>query len=118
MMTHYHRLLLLKHKEDKTHKKITTKKTKRREGAYLQAPTPPSHFWLSLLPFCFKQFLLASSSSSQAKKKKRNKQRNKNHRKEKKCRDGRELSFKLLLCPLTFGFLPSCFYPSVSNAFS
>jgi len=39
-----------------------------REGAFLQAPTLPSHFWLSLLPFCFKHFFLASSFS-QAKEK-------------------------------------------------
>jgi hypothetical protein len=55
---------------------------KRRKGAYLQAPTLPSHFWLPLLPFCFKRFLLASSSS-QAKEKKR-KQTKENHREEKK----------------------------------
>ncbi len=42
----------------------------RREGVFLQAPTLPFHFWLSLLPFCFKCFLLASSSS-QTKEKKR-----------------------------------------------
>jgi preprotein translocase subunit YajC len=33
-------------------------------------------------------------------------QRKKNHKKEKICKEGRELTFKLLLCPLTFG---SCF---------
>ncbi len=41
----------------------------RREGAFLQTPGLPSHFWLLLLPFCFKHFLLASSSF-QAKKRK------------------------------------------------
>jgi hypothetical protein len=112
MMAHCHRLLLIKHKTNKTHKKTTKKKTKRREGAYFQAPTLPFHFWLSLLPFCFKRFLLASSSS-QARK--INKQRKKNHREEKKCKKRRKLSFKLLLCPFTFG---SRFYPFVSNTFS
>jgi hypothetical protein len=33
-----------------------------REGAYFQAFVLPSHFWLLLLPFCFKRFLLTSSS--------------------------------------------------------
>jgi hypothetical protein len=46
--------------------------------------------------------------------KKKNKEEN--HREEKKCKEGRELrerkelTFKLSLCPLTFGF---CFYPHV-----
>jgi hypothetical protein len=56
-MAHYRHHLLLKHKEDKTHKKTTIKKP----------------------------------------------------------REGRELTLKLPLCPLTFGF---CFYISISNAFS
>jgi len=47
------------------------KKTKRKEGAYLQAPSLPSHFWLPLLPFYFKCFLLASSSFQTKKKKKK-----------------------------------------------
>jgi hypothetical protein len=38
----------------------------------------------------------------------RRKEKKKNHREKKKCREGKELSFKLSLCPLTFG---SCFYP-------
>jgi hypothetical protein len=66
-MAHYCRLLLVKHKIDKTHKK---KKTKRREGSYFQAPVLPSHFWLPLLPFYFKRFLL-TFFSSQAKEKQR-----------------------------------------------
>jgi hypothetical protein len=35
-------------------KTIKRKKMQRREGAFFQAPTLPSHFWLSLLPphFC------------------------------------------------------------------
>jgi hypothetical protein len=60
-------------------------------------------FALPLLPFYFKCFL-SKSSSFQAKI---DKQIN-NHRKEKKCKEGRELSFKLSLCPPTFGFH---FYP-------
>ncbi len=104
MTAHCHCLFLLKHKEDKTHKK-TTKKTKRKEGACFQALALSSHFWFLLLPFCFKRFLLASFSS----------QKTKNHREEKKCKERKELSFKLLLCPFTFG---SHFCPFVSNAFS
>ncbi len=57
------------------HTKKQQKKTKRREGVYFQAPALPSHFWLLLLPFCFKHFLLASSSSQAE---------------EKKCREGSE----------------------------
>jgi len=45
-------------------------------------------------------------SSFQAKEKKT--QRKKNHREEKICREGKELTFKLPLYPLTFG---SCFCP-------
>jgi len=109
MMTHYQHLLLLKHKEDKTYKKTTKKKTKRKVGTYFEAPTLPFHFWLPLLPFYFKCFLLASSSF----------QEKKNHREEKKCKEGRELSFKLSLCPftlcsyfcpLTFALLFQTFY--------
>jgi hypothetical protein len=84
------------------------KKTKRREGAYFQAPTLPFHFWLLLLPFYFKRFLLTSFCPQAEKKKK-------NHREEKKFREEKELSFKLPLCLLTFG---SHFYPFVSNSFS
>jgi hypothetical protein len=70
------------------------------------APT----FALLLVPFCFKHFLLASFSS-QAKEKKRN------YREGKKCKERKEPSFKLPLCPLTFGSrfwpptLPSHFCP-------
>jgi hypothetical protein len=46
---------LLKHKKDKTHKK-TTKKTKRREGAYLQALALPFHFWLLVEHLCQSMF--------------------------------------------------------------
>jgi hypothetical protein len=51
------------------------------------------------LPFYFKHFLLAFFSSQAAKEKKRN------HRDEKKCREGKELSFKLSFCPPTFALL-------------
>jgi hypothetical protein len=78
-MTHCHHLLH-KYKEDKTHKKTTKKKTNRREGTYLQALTLPFHFWLSLLLFYFKRFLMASFSSQTEGKKK------KNHREKKKCK--------------------------------
>jgi hypothetical protein len=56
-MAHCFRFLLLKHKENKTHKKTTTKKTRRREGAYLQTPALSSHFWLPLLPSYFCTFV-------------------------------------------------------------
>jgi len=83
MTAHYHRFLLLKHKEYKTHKKTTKKKTKRREGVYLQIPFLSFHFWPPLVPFYFKHFLLVSFSS-QAKEKEKNKEK-KNHREEEKC---------------------------------
>ncbi len=84
----------------------------RREGFFLQAPTLPSHFQLLLLPshFCpsvsntFSLHLLLLKQ-----KKKENKE--KNHKEEKKCREGEALSFKLPLCPLTFG---SHFWPLIS----
>jgi len=116
MTTHCHCLLILKHKKNKTHKKTTKNKTKKRERAYLQAPTLPFHFWFPLLPFYFKCFLLASFSS-QTKEKKR-KTKKKNHREEKKCKEGREFSFKLPLCPVTFNSRFCLhFYLFVSNAF-
>jgi len=55
-------------------------------------------FALSLLPFYFKHFILTYSFSQIEKKK--------NHR-EKKCKERRELTFKISFCPLTFG---SCFW--------
>jgi hypothetical protein len=44
------------------------KKTKRKEGVYLQVLGLPFHFWLSLLPFYFKRFLMTSSSQAIEKK--------------------------------------------------
>jgi hypothetical protein len=58
-----HHLLLLEHIEDKTCKKTTKKKTKRRKRVDLQTPALPSHFWLSLLPFCLKCFVLVATSA-------------------------------------------------------
>jgi hypothetical protein len=49
-----------------------------------------------------------ASSSSPAKEKKEKHKDKKNHREEKICIEGKELTFKLLFCPFTFG---SCFYP-------
>jgi len=109
MMAHYRHLLLLKHRKDQTHNK-TTKKNQEKGGSLplsscsalsLLAPT----FALSLLHFCFKCFLLASSSFQVEEKK--NTKKKKNHRKRNICRERKELTFKLSLCPLTFG---SCFY--------
>jgi len=51
-MAHCRRFLFLKHKVDKTQRK-QQKKTKGKEGAHLQAPALPSHFWFMLLPFRF-----------------------------------------------------------------
>ncbi len=83
------------------------------EGAFLL----PFHFWLPLLPshFCpfvsnvfFGIFLFSS-------RRKKRKQTKKKQIEEKKCKEGRELTFKLSLYPLTlapaFGllFLPYCF---------
>jgi len=64
---------------------------------------------LPLLHFRFKHFLLASSSS-QAKEKKKNIKK-KNHSEENKCREERELTFKLPFYPLIFGsyFCPPAF---------
>ncbi len=91
------------------HTRKEHKKTKRREGAYLQAPTLPSllaaTFTLLFQTFFHDIFFFSN------KRKEKQKQRKKNHRKENKCRERRELSFKLALCLLTFG---SHFCPSVS----
>ncbi len=54
-----------------------------KEGAYFQTFVLPSHFWLLLLPFRFKCFLL-TSSSFQTKEKK-------NHREEKNAEKGGNL---------------------------
>ncbi len=67
-------------------------------------------FWLLLLPISFKCFLLTSSFF----------QTEGNiyiyiEREKKSCKEGKELTFKLPLCPLIFS---SCFYPFVSNVFS
>jgi hypothetical protein len=133
MTTHYRRFLF-KHKENKTHKK-TTKKTKRREGAYLQAFTLPSHFWLLLLPFYFKRFLLGIfffssiylsisndfslvSSSSQAEEKKGKTQRKNNHREEKNAKKGESLPFFFQSCiwDATFFLLFPLHIPSMLSS--
>jgi hypothetical protein len=50
---------------------VHKKKMQKREGIFFQASAKPSHFWLPLLPFCFKCFFI-TSFSFQAKEKKRN----------------------------------------------
>jgi hypothetical protein len=45
-----------KKKRKKRKKNIEKKKNAKKGGIFLQAPTLPSHFWLLLLPFCFKCF--------------------------------------------------------------
>jgi hypothetical protein len=77
--------------EEKKKKKIIGKKRTAKKGGsfplsfYSTLSLLAPFFALPLLPFCFKPFLLASFYF-QAKEKK-------NHREEKKCREGRELSF-------------------------
>jgi hypothetical protein len=60
--------------EKKKKKTIEKKKMQRKEGAYLQTLTFPSHFWLPLLASCFYFFISSifslASSSSQAEEKK------------------------------------------------
>jgi hypothetical protein len=102
-MTHCYRFLLLKHREDKTHKKTIKKKPREGRELTFKLPMCPLTFAFLLLHFRFKRFFLASSSS-QIKEKK-------NHREEKKCKEGRELTFNLSFCPLIFG---SYFYPLAS----
>jgi hypothetical protein len=76
----------------------------KREGAFLQAPTPPFHFWLSLLPFYFKRFLLASSSYQAEKKMQR--------------REGVFLQAFAMPSHFWLPLLPFHFCPSISNVFS
>jgi hypothetical protein len=114
---HCHHFLLLKHKEDKTHKKIT--KRKRREGSYLQAPTLPSHFWLSLLPFCFKCFLLASSCPQAKKKKKKPKEKKINAKKGGSFPSNSRSALSLLDPTFAFPLLPfyfKCFFLASSSS--
>jgi hypothetical protein len=103
-------------KKKKTQEKKTIEKKKNvKKGRSLPSN---SHSALSLLAlasafpllhFRFKHFLLASSSS-QAKEKKKNTKK-KNHSEENKCREERELTFKLPFYPLIFGsyFCPPAF---------
>jgi hypothetical protein len=48
-----------KHKEKENHRR---KKYAEKEGAYLQAPVLPSHFWLLILPSCFCPFVSSTFS--------------------------------------------------------
>jgi hypothetical protein len=96
--------LFLKHKKDKTHKKTTKKKPK--EGRSLPSSSRSAFSFLVLasafpfLHFYFMCFLLASSSFQIVRKK--NTKKKKTIEKKKTCKKGKELTFKLLLCPLTF----------------
>jgi len=91
--------------EEKKRKHREEKKCKERRNFPLSSLFALS-LWLLLLPFCFKcfswHFLLLKQ------KKSTKKQRKKTIKKKKKCTKTRELSFKLPLCPFTFG---SHFYP-------
>jgi len=90
------------HKEEKNAEKGGSFPSNSRSTLSLLAPTSTLLFQtLSLSIFFF-------SSIRKGKKEKKKTI-------EKKCREGRELSFKLLFYPFTFG---SCFCPFVSNTFS
>jgi hypothetical protein len=84
-----------KHKANKTHKKTTKKKTKRREGAYVQALILPSYF----------SFLLASSFFQKVKKKKK-----KNVEKRGNFPSSSRFPLSLLAFASAFRLLPSRFY--------
>ncbi len=90
------------HREEKNAEKGKSFRSSSCSTLSLLVPT----FAFPLLPFYFKRFLLASSCFQVEGKEKK-----KNHREEKECKERRELSFKLSLCPLTFS---SCFWPPVS----
>jgi len=90
-----------KHKEKK--KTVENKKYAKKGRSLPSSSCFTLSFWAPtfaflLLPFRFKHFLFASSSS-QIEEKKKHKGR-KNHREEKKCREGRELTFLLSLLHL------------------
>jgi hypothetical protein len=55
----------------------------------------------------------ASFSSSKKKHTHTHTQRKKNHREEKKCKEGRELSFKLSFCPFTSALLFQTLSPDI-----
>jgi len=94
MTTHYCCLLLLKHKEDKTHKK-TTKKNQEKGGNLPSNSCSAISLLVPASTLLSQTFSLGIFFSNKRKKQK--------PRKKKKCREGRELSFKLPFCPLTFG---------------
>jgi hypothetical protein len=80
-------------------------------------------FWalastFSLLPLCFKHFLLTSSSSQTEKKKKKKKK--KTMKKKNNAKKERNFPSKFPLCPLTFGtrFCPPTSTLFVLNDFS
>ncbi len=81
----------------------------RREGAYFQALALPltfgSYLWPPISAILFQTFFPWHFLLLKQKKKKHKEKEN--HIK-KKCRERRELTFKLLLCLFTFGF---CFWP-------
>jgi Na+/H+ antiporter NhaD/arsenite permease-like protein len=89
-----------KEKKKKKHKKKRNAEKGRsflsNSCSTLSLLAPASTF--PFLPFFPKGFHRETTYKNPKKKKKK-----KNHREEKKCRKWMELSFKLLLCPLTFG---------------
>jgi len=86
------------------HTRKQHKKTKKKEGAYLQTPSLPSHLWFLLLPFCFKRFLLGIFFFSSRRKKK------KNIEKKKSAEKGGSLPFFSRFC--IWDERSSCFFLS------
>jgi hypothetical protein len=87
-----------KHKGKKNHREEKTCK-ERKELTFkllLCLFTFDSHFCFLVLHFHFKCFILTSSFYQVEGKK--------NHREKKNAKKKRELTFKLLFCPFTFGF--------------
>jgi hypothetical protein len=91
-------------------KSIEKKKYEKKKGNLPLNSRSTLSLWLSLLPSCFCTFVSSVFSRHVLllKQKKRKKTQKKTIKKKKKCREGKELTFKLPLCPLTFG---SCLCP-------
>jgi hypothetical protein len=101
--------------EDKTHKKATKKKPKRRRELTFKLLLYPITFGSCFCPpafaLSFQVLSLGIFFFSRGKKKHTHTKKKKCHREEKICREGRELTFKFSLCLFTFGshFCPLAF---------
>jgi hypothetical protein len=87
--------------------KNNPKNPNRKEGTYFQAPALPFHFWVPLLPFCFKCFLI-TSSYFQTKEKKTIKNK-RNAEKGGSFPSSSRYAVSLLAPASTFPLLPFCF---------